>query len=155
MKCFFSFKECTCIDFSNEINILSFFYQVSKKSRGCTIEAIGANHSFCPKPVAVRKHNWKIPESKITHECFSGDPFRHGENNGDFLHDFVIRRERIKSVVKQISWTSGHRTGSTIDSSTVAARSKVIQRSSTICPRKSTDFREKVRIISRSGDIRG
>lgn len=51
-------RECTCIDFSNEINISSSFYQVSKKSRGCIVEApIGANHSFCPKPVAVRKHN--------------------------------------------------------------------------------------------------
>lgn len=82
---------------------VSSFYQVPKKLHDC-VEVIGVNYSFCPKPVTVCKHNWKIPESKITHECFSGDPFWHGGNNGDFLRDFVIRRERNrrKSVVKQM-----------------------------------------------------
>lgn len=49
-----------------------------------------------------------------------------------------------------------HRAGSTVDSSIVAARSEVVRRSSTICPGKSTDSREKVRIISRSWEgVRG
>lgn len=52
-----------------------------------------------------------------------------------------------------VSWTSGHI--ALVASSIVAARSKVVRRSSSICLRKSTDSREKVRIISRPWDIYG